>query len=134
MKHSIFTVAIIASACALFSCVLTPKNIPEDLTAKELIQKGQTAFDKGNKKAASAYYTALLERYGDDPAYYIEAKYEIAHIYIKKKQYKTAAPLVEEVLEIYRTVPSGTLPGSFNKLAEVDYAKIPDKYKSTPTE
>ena len=134
MKHSIANVAIIASAFVFLSCVLTPRNIPEDLSAKELIQKGQAAFDKGNRKAASAYYAALLERYGDDPAYYVEAKYEIAHICIKKKDYKTAAPMLEEVLELYRGASFGMLPGSFNKLADIDYGKIPEKYKSPSEE
>ena len=130
MKHSIIFVSVLTCSIALFSCQSVPKDIPEDLSARELVQSGQTALDNGNSKAAEAYYNALLERYGADPACYAEAKFEIAHLYVKKKNYRVAAPLLEEILRLYQNVPVGTLPPAFGRLAEVDYKKIPDKYKA----
>lgn len=115
----LFTIALIFA-----SCQSAPKDIPEDTSAKELIQLGQTSFDNGNKKAALIYYQTLIERYGTDASYYIEGKYEIAHIYVKQKRYKDAKPLLEEIINIYKDTPPGALPGSFGKLAQIEYEKI----------
>ena len=62
--------------------------------------------------------------------YYIEAKFEIAHLYIKKKQYDQAEPLLREILDIYANSMPGQYPSSFKKLAELDYAKIPVREES----
>ena len=63
-----------------------------------------------------------MERYGSDMNYYIEAKFEIAHLYIKKKQYDQAEPLLREILDIYANSMPGQYPSSFKKLAELETA------------
>lgn len=112
------------------SCTSVPSEIPEELTAREIVQYAQTAYDDGNTKIAEKYYRALLERYGSEMEYYIEAKFEIAHLYIKKKQYDKAEPLLREILDIYANSMPGQYPSSFKKLAELDYAKIPVREES----
>ena len=71
---SIKKIFIAIALPALFaSCSSTPKEIPEDLTAQELIQKGQTEFENGRYKASLRYYNAVTERFAGEPAVYVEA-------------------------------------------------------------
>ena len=41
---------------------------------------------------------------------------------------------LEEVIEIYRNMPAGSLSGSYQKMAESDLAKIPQKKQKTAKE
>ncbi len=126
MKQKL-TFLFIALTVLAVSCTSVPTEIPEDLTAREIVQYAQTAYDEGNTKIAEKYYQALLDRYGDDMNYYIEAKFEIAHLYIKKKKWDKAEPILKEILTIYENSLPGQYTPSFKKLAELDYAKIPVK-------
>ncbi|MBQ6779848.1 MAG: tetratricopeptide repeat protein [Treponema sp.] len=110
---------------ATFSCT-SNKEIPDNLTAKELIQKGQESFEKSRQKDALRYFNAVIDRYGTDPALYIEARYEIGHIYMKKKNYEAAVPVLEELIDLYAHYPVGTFPPSYEKLAKLELAKIPE--------
>ena len=102
-------------------------TIPDDMSAQELIQNGQSAFENGNYKMALRYFNAVVERYDDDPAVYIEAKYEIGHLYMKRKKYKAAVPILEEIRDIYPQVPPGTLPAAYEKLAKLELAKLSEE-------
>ena len=53
-------------------------------------------------------------------------KYELAHLYIKEKNYKNAKPILEEILGLYTADFSNTLPPEYKKLAQIDFAKIPE--------
>ena len=112
---------------ALFSCSTVPKDIPEELTAQELIQKGQSEFENGRYAASLAYYNAVTERYAEYPALYLEASYEIGHLYMKQKKYDKAKVVFQEILDIYANSQPGTLPGSYNKLSQVEMQKLQDK-------
>lgn len=114
------------SALFFVACSSVPKEIPESLTAQELIQLGQSNFESGNYKAALAYYNTTIERYADFPSFYIEARYEIGHLYMKQKKYKLASTVFTEIKEIYSKNAPGTLPAAFKKLAEIELAKIPE--------
>lgn len=114
------------TALALLSCMSVPL-IPEDMSAQELIQNGQSAFESGNYKASLRYFNAVIERYDDNPAVYVEAKYEIGHLYMKKKKYKSAVPILEEIRDLYPQVPPGTLPAAYEKLAKLELAKLTDE-------
>jgi Tfp pilus assembly protein PilF len=57
---------------------------------------------------------------------YIEAKYELAHLYMKRKKYEKARTALDEILDIYNNAPSGSLPAAYKKLAQIEMAKIPD--------
>jgi outer membrane protein assembly factor BamD (BamD/ComL family) len=129
-KKITFTITAIALAAALTSCSSVPKEIPESLTAQELIQLGQSNFESGNYKAALAYYNTTVERYADFPAIYVEAQYEIAHLYVKEKKYDLAVPVLNELKQMYDSTAPGTLPAAYKKLAEIEFEKIPADKKN----
>ena len=116
----LLTIAVISSV----SCKST-QEIPEDLSAKQLIQSGQDAFENYKYKLALDYFNAVIDRYGDtDMALYVEAKYEIGHLYMKQKKQKLAKPVFEEILEIYSSVLPGTIPAAYQKLSQIELEKI----------
>ena len=121
----IFIIALFAGFFA--SCSTVPKEIPMELSAQELIQKGQAEFENGHYKASLMYYNAVTERYAEDPAVYIEATYEIGHLYLRQKKYDKAEVVLQEILDIYANAQPGTLPGAYNKLAQISMDKIKEK-------
>lgn len=121
--YAVLAAATCATALTFLSCQSVPL-IPDDMSAQELIQNGQSSADDGKYKAALRYFNAVVERYDDDPAVYIEAKYEIGHLYLKKKDYTAAVPILEEIRDLYPKVAPGTLPAAFEKLAKLDLAKL----------
>lgn len=138
MKHSIFmekknskfTLLFIAfMALVSVSCKTTSKstNVPSNASADEIIQMAQNAYDNSDRQLAKHYYTVLLQRYGMNTQYYIEGRFELAHLYLKEKNYERAVPMLEEIVEIYNASQLGALPGSFLKLAKLDLAKVPEK-------
>ena len=120
-----FVIALFAAIFA--SCSSVPKEIPEDLTAQELIQKGQSEFENGHYKASLMYYNAVTERFADTPAVYLEASYEIGHLYMKQKDYEKAETVLQEILNIYANAQPGTLPGAYHKLAQLEMDKIKEQ-------
>ncbi len=127
MKTSIISTLCLAviSAFLLNSCTSTPKEIPQDMIAQELIQKGQDYFEKGNYKESLRYYNAVIERYSNNVNLYIEASYEIGHLFMKQKKYEQAVPILEEIRDLYPKTEPGVLPPSFEKLAKIELAKVP---------
>ncbi|WP_294429619.1 tetratricopeptide repeat protein [uncultured Treponema sp.] len=129
MKLTRFKSLFIITACSAFlaACTTIPKEIPEELTAQELIQKGQTEFENGHYQAAICYYNAVTERYADSPPLYLEAYYEIGHLYMRQKKYSKAEPIFQDILDLYANSQPGTLPGSYQKLAQLEMDKIKEK-------
>lgn len=129
MKHSrIFTITIMAAALgtlAFTGCASTKVEITDQTSDREISQLAQTAYEHGRVKEAIATYEKLLMYYGQDFSIYVEAKYEIGHIYLKQKKYSQAAQCFMEVIDIYDSLPYGTLPGTYRKLSQNDLAKIP---------
>lgn len=128
MKHSIIKLIIIISVLTLTltACQATLVPVEEDLTAKQLIQKGQDSYDMANYPQALRYYNAVLERFADnDLALYVEANYEIGHIYMKEKKYDFAKNIFDEILNIYSKVTPGEIPAAYQKLAQIELEKIP---------
>lgn len=125
LKNTIISI-IFASAAVFVSCASTPKEIPMELTAQELIQKGQDEFESKNYKNALRYYNAVTERYSDSLPVYVEASYEIGHIYIKQKKYEQAKAIFGEIIELYSKTAPGDVPGAYEKLAKLELAKIPE--------
>ena len=115
--------------CSLLSIFIiscnTTKEIPQDLSAPQLLQKGQSSLDAADYKMAEAYFLETINRFGDDTDTYIEAKYELAHLHIKIKHYDKAYAELEEILELYSYAAAGTLPAAYKKLAEIEMSKIP---------
>ena len=128
MKHislsKLSLILLAAAAILLFtSCQSVPTDVPENLTKADLIQLAQDSYDGGNTAASKYYYELIIERFPDDPSAYIIAKFEIAHLYVKDKDYKSAQPLLEEIVSFYENPEiAATLP-EYLKLAKIDLAK-----------
>ncbi len=128
MKHISLTkttlILLLAAAILLFaSCQSVPTEAPEDLTKADLIQLAQDSYDEGNDAAAKFYYELIIERFSTDPSAYIVAKFEIAHMYVKDKDYKTARPLLEEIVGCYDDPEIAAALPEYLKLAKIDLAK-----------
>ena len=133
MKRTTVILSAAVSAAALFVSCRSTREVPsEDANAMEIVQMAQTAYDKGYEDDAVYYYNELIMRFGlSSPATYITGRFEIAHIYLKNKDYEKAAPIYEELIGIYNSALPGQLPGSYQKLVFNDYEKIPAKYKKS---
>ncbi len=129
MKLTIRLFFAFAIAFLAASCNTVPK-IPDDATSTQLIQMGQDALAASKYSVAENYYTAVIQRYGMDTATYIEASYELGHLYLKKKKYDEAYRKFNEILEIFSNAEIGTIPASYKKLAEMGIEKLPEKYKA----
>jgi len=127
MKKIIVLLSIIALAGFVLTGCQTVKEIPEGLTAPQLLQRGQSYYDNADYKNAEACYLATIDRFGDNTDTYIEAKYELAHLYVKTKNYDKARAALEEILEIYDYAMAGTLPAAYKKLAQIDLEKLPNR-------
>ena len=114
---STFVVLLGISSCS------SVKDIPTDLSAAQLIQLGQNAFDSKNYKASEKYFLTTIQRYGANTHTYIEAQYELGHLYLATKQYKKAYNIFNEILTMYDY--SFDLPGAYKKLAMIGIEKIP---------
>ena len=123
----ILSIFVLAAAALTFTSCQSVKDIPEDLTAPQLLQRGQSYADNADYKNAEACYLATIDRYGDNTDTYIEAKYELAHLYIKTRKYEKARAILEEILELYDYATVGTLPAAYKKLAQMDLEKISNR-------
>ena len=125
---SLIFILVLTSATISITACQTVKDIPQDLTAPQLLQRGQSYSDSADYKNAEACYLATIDRYGDNTETYIEAKYELAHLYLTKmKRYEKARSALEEILEIYDYAQAGTLPAAYKKLAQLDMEKLPNR-------
>lgn len=86
---------------ALLSCRTVPTEIPEDLTQAELVQLAQESADQENWDAALAYYQAVLDRFPQDRAATVAARYEMAFIEYKRGDLTEAQAGFEQVLGFY---------------------------------
>lgn len=127
MKRTRIPIVAVGAVLILLGCQTAPKNIPQELSADELTNLAQASYDKGNVRAAQAYYEAIIIRYGDQMDKLVEAEYEIAHIKVKQKRWRQAIPDLQRILSYYETDTTGSLPPAFKKLAELDMAKVPER-------
>ena len=123
MKKIIILTALFAASMLLFSCK-TLKEIPEDKTSAQIIQMGQNYVGNGDYKSADFCYTTVIDRYGTDPAIYVEAKYELGRIYLAQKKYEKAYATFTELLDIYDSY-GAVLPGAYKKLCKLSISQIP---------
>lgn len=124
MKKILILSTIVASL-TFFSCA-TIKELPEDLTAAQIIQKGQNSVIESNWKNAEYCYQTVIERFGTNPVIFVEAKYELGNVYYKSKRYYEAYNTFNEIIELY-DYAGGSLPGAYKKLAQIGLGKIPEK-------
>ena len=126
---SIASLGCMIMVFGLFACMTVPKEseIPEEATAADLTQKAQEAFDSGNYRAARVYYETILKRFADDDSACIAAQYEIAHLHIKRHQWKDAHAMLEKIISQYEGPMAIHLPPDYYKLAKIDYARAAEK-------
>jgi len=128
MKKTITKISLILLTSAAFilgSCASKPQ-IEDSITAPELIQRGQSEFESSNYENALYYYNTAVDRFGDNGAVYVEARYEIGHIFMKQKKYSDAVPVFDEIIMIFDKVPYGSLPAAYKKLSQLELEKIPE--------
>lgn len=118
------TILITGLIFAFAGCNST-KEIPDTYTAPQLLQRGQASLDSSDYKTAEKYFLKTIQQYGDDISTYIEAKYELGHLYIKTKSYEKAYNTLSEILELYDYDMTGSLPPAYKKLAQIEMDKIP---------
>lgn len=123
MKKAFLTLITLFTVLTCFSCA-TVKEIPDDRTSAQIIQLGQNAVSIGDYKSAVFCYQTVIERFGTDPAIYVEAKYELGHVYSKQKKYEQAYNIYTEILDIYDVNPY--LPAAYKKLCQIGINNIPD--------
>jgi len=111
--------AILAAAYAasLLSCASKPASIPDDMSAPSIVQRAQEASDDYDYKVALAYYQALKERYGSDPAYLCAAEYEMSFIAYKQGRIVEAKAGFQELLARYSQPGAEALPQRYRILA-----------------
>ena len=124
-KITAITLTSAVCGALLFVSCRTVKDIPEDLTSTQLIQLGQNAYGSAQYKNAETYYKTVIARYGMDSSVYVEARYELGHLYLKQKKYAAAYASFKEILDMYASTTPGVLPGAYNKLAEIGMKRIP---------
>lgn len=114
------------SACATaVSCKTVPSEIPNDLTAAQLIQRGQDELANARYKSADAYYIAAIDRYGSDLKCYVEARYELAHSFYKQKRYEEAKIMFNEIISIFDSPDAAyRLQPKYKKLAQIQLEQI----------
>lgn len=83
-----------------------------------------------NYTAAETYYNAVIQRYGMDISAYIEASYELGHLYLKQKKYALAYQKFDEILSTFENAEIGVIPAAYKKLATIGIEQIPAKYKT----
>ena len=123
MKKLITLAAVLALA-ALFTSCKTLKEIPEDKTSAQIIQMAQNYVSIADYKSAELCYNTVIDRYGSDPAIYVEAKYELGRVYLAQKKYDKAYATFNELLNIYDSY-GAMLPGAYKKLCNISINQIP---------
>lgn len=126
-----FIFAAAVAACVFASCSHIPKSIPEDLSAREIIQRAQEMTDGYHYEAAVVYYKALLERFGSDPLYKTTAEYEIAFMAYKQKRYAEAKEGLEALLAEYSGPDAAALPPRYSVLCKKVLEVIAGKLKES---
>jgi outer membrane protein assembly factor BamD (BamD/ComL family) len=125
-----YLVSAAAAALLFVACAGAPKAIPQDLSARELVQRAQEASDSYNYEGAIAYYRALGERFGSEPLYKTTAEYEIAFIAYKKGHYAEAKSAFESLLAEYDGPDAASLPPRYAVLCKKMLESIAEKTKS----
>lgn len=129
MRNRFIVSAALAASLAI-ACAGAPKTIPQDLNAREIVQRAQESTDAYNYAAATAYYKALDDRFGSDPLYKATADYEIAFIAYKQGHFPEAKEGFEGLLARYAGPDGASLPPRYSVLSKKMLESIAEKTKS----
>jgi outer membrane protein assembly factor BamD (BamD/ComL family) len=127
--HRHFLTGVVFAAALFASCYTGPVKLSDDVTAAELIQQGQAAYEWNRYEQAAQYYAAILERFPDDIDRVCEAQYEIARIHYKQKKYGQAWEEMSALRARYDTAEAEFLPSKFKILSDIVLAQIAEKRK-----
>jgi outer membrane protein assembly factor BamD (BamD/ComL family) len=128
MKRLYLCFALLCLATILYGCKSATAKT-EGLTASELIQRGQEAYDWNNYKLAYQYYSAISSNYPQNIDLVCEAEYEVAHIHYKQRKYSLAREEMDALLDRYDEAGSELLPAKFKILAGIVLTAINEKEK-----
>jgi outer membrane protein assembly factor BamD (BamD/ComL family) len=123
------TALTLAVVLCLSACATGKVNIPQDLSAMEIIQRAQEASDKNRYNIALQYYQALFDRNPSNVDMICVAEYEIAFIHYKQRKYPQARMEFEALLERYDAPDGEYLPPQFKILATKVLEQIDEKEK-----
>lgn len=122
--RKIFVVSVIF--CILFvSCKTAPIVLDDELTAPQIIQLGYEAYNRQDLSNAERCYNEVINRFGDEIAYYVEARYELGRLALQKKDYDKAEASFQEIIDLYVNTEIGTIPPAYRKLSEISLSQIP---------
>ena len=105
---------------------MSVKDLPNDLTEKQLQQRAHSYLDKGDYRSANLIYEEILVRFGDNLSSRVAAEFEIAHIKVSRKQWKEAEEILTRILGYYESDAYG-LPSEYRKLALIDMKRVREK-------
>jgi outer membrane protein assembly factor BamD (BamD/ComL family) len=129
MKARVIAAAALAAGL-IVACTGVPKSIPDNLSAREIIQRAQEANDAYKYEAAIVYYQALRDRFGSDPGFKAEADYEMSFIAYKQGRVPEAKKGLEELLASYEGPEGASLPKAYQILAKKVLDAIAEKSKT----
>ncbi|MFW5728484.1 MAG: tetratricopeptide repeat protein [bacterium] len=109
---------ILAILVTLAACRTVPEDIPTDMEPAEYFQRAQEAVLENQYDTAIAYYEAVLERFPDDSATQVTARYEIAFVNYKMGNEEEAVELFNELIDRYEQEDAEQLPQWPRVLAE----------------
>lgn len=122
MKKILTILTTLIISLSLFSC-MSIKEIPADKTAAQIIQLGQNASMSGSFSGAEFCYNTALDRFGDDPSIFVQATYELGHMFAKQKKYEKAKNAFNQIIALEDAQPGIVLP-KYLKLCEMGLESI----------
>ncbi len=124
----IITIFVFSLTAALFfSCASSPAPVPQDASAQKIIQLAQERYDAYDLNGANYYYQILLDRFGSDPNYMLNAKYEMAFIEYKKGRKDKALAAFKEIVARYDQPDAASLSQTWKVLSEKLIAELTAK-------
>jgi outer membrane protein assembly factor BamD (BamD/ComL family) len=115
------------------ACSSGPVEIEEGLSPAEYFQRAQEASDESHYQLALDYYEKFLQDYPEEVDRNLWAKYEIALLYYKMGNNKTALERFEALLQEYEDSEEELTEGP-KILAEKLIARIEEKLASEEAE
>ena len=118
----------LSAALLLFSCA-TNAGITDEMSATELIQRGQEAMDRNRYKLAIQYYQALYDNNRTNIDLIITAEYHIAFIHYKQGKNEQARAEFNAVLEYFNSPDEELYPQHFKRLSQIVLNSIDEREK-----
>ena len=102
-KKSYALCIVLAGVLAFIGCSSGPPVIPEDLSVLQFFQRAQEETENREWDNALFYYRTFIERNPNDIPNITAARYEIAFIQYKQRNFTNAARDFRELLNFYET-------------------------------